>query len=162
MNFIPAANDAWAPTEVARIAPQLLLTPAQWREVADAWPHDLAVGLLLDNDVDVQTLELPLARFATIALRFPKWTDGRAYSQARLLRRRLRWRGELRALGDVVVDMALQLSRTGFDVALLRPGQDPAVARRALHFFDALLPGPFYQGDVREPRPLFLRGQVPA
>ena len=160
MKFIPATSDDWASTEVATIAPRLLLSPAQWRELADSWPQELPVGLLLDNDVDVQTLELPLARFATIALRFPKWTDGRAYSQARLLRRRLRWRGELRAAGDVVVDMALQLSRTGFDVALLRAGQDPAVARRALHFFDALLPGPFYQGDVREPRPLFLRAQV--
>ena len=56
--------------------------------------------------------------------------------------------------------MALQLSRIGFDIALLRAGQDPAVARRALQFFDDLLPGSFYQGDVHEPRPLFLRAEA--
>lgn len=160
MKCISRDTDAWAPTDSPRIAEGLLLTPAQWRELAVQWPAGLPVGLLLDNDVDVQALDLPLARFATIALRFPKWTDGRAYSQARLLRRRLRWHGELRAEGDVVVDMALQLSRTGFDVARLRPGQDPAVASRALGFFQGLLQGSFYQGDVREPRPLFLRGQA--
>ena len=160
MKFVSASADDWTAAETARIAPRQLLSPAQWAEVAASWPDDLPVGLLLDNDVDVQALELPWQRFATIALRFPKWTDGRAYSQARLLRRRLRWHGELRAVGDVVVDMALQLSRTGFDVAALRPGQDPAVARRALQFFDALLPGSFYQGDVHEPRPLFLRTEA--
>ena len=157
MQCIPREVDGWAPTDSPRVAQRLLLTPAQWRELAARWPDSLPAGLLLDNDVDVQSLDLPLGRFATIALRFPKWTDGRAYSQARLLRRRLRWQGELRADGDVVVDMALQLARTGFDVARLRPGQDPAVAARALGFFQGLLQGSFYQGDVREPRPLFLR-----
>ncbi len=160
MKFLTATDDDWAAADTARVAPRQLLSPAQWAEVAARWPAELPVGLLLDNDADVQALGLPLQRFATIALRFPKWTDGRAYSQARLLRRRLRWRGELRAVGDVVVDMALQLSRIGFDIALLRAGQDPAVARRALQFFDDLLPGSFYQGDVHEPRPLFLRAEA--
>ncbi len=160
MRFLAAGADLWTSTDEPAIAPRLLLRPEQWQDVAAAWPQELEVGLLLDNTVDVQRCELPLHRFASIALRFPKWTDGRAYTQARLLRHRLRWQGELRAVGDVVVDMALQLWRTGFDVAQLRAGQDPQVARRALAFFEQLPPAPFYQGDAREPRPLFLRRQA--
>ena len=71
-----------------------------------------------------------LPRLARIALRFPKWTDGRAYSQARLLRVRHRFAGELRAIGDVIPDMAAQLHRTGFDVAVLRAGESIEVAQR--------------------------------
>jgi uncharacterized protein (DUF934 family) len=151
MQFIESTQPAWQ-----QAAQQ---SPEQWR----AAQHPAEAGVLvLDNAADVQALdaELDLKRFAAIVLQFPKWTDGRAYSQARLLRQRLGYRGELRAAGDVVVDMALQLARTGFDVALLREGQRAADGVRSLGFFDGLLgAGPsFYQGDVRETRPAFLRG----
>ena len=163
MRFLPASDDTWRPCSDAHIAAGLLLSPSQWKELAACWPQDLPVGLWLANDVDVQALEgsgMPLAQFATLALHFPKWTDGRAYSQAVLLRRRLGWTGEIRAEGDVVVDMALQLWRCGFDEARLRPGQDPAIARKALRAFDGLAPGSFYQGDARKPLPRFLRNQA--
>ena len=94
-----------------------------------------------------------LPRLRRIALQFPKWTDGRAYSQARLLRVRHRYAGELRATGDVIPDMAAQLHRTGFDAAVLRAGESVDVARRML----ALIPA-FYQGDAIEPRLRFARG----
>ena len=71
-------------------------------------------ALVLPNTADV--LAVPdLAGVATIALQFPKWTDGRAYSQAVLLRGRARWTGELIATGDVVADMLPLLRRCGFD-----------------------------------------------
>jgi uncharacterized protein (DUF934 family) len=89
-----------------------------------------------------------------IALQFPKWTDGRAYSQARLLRARLRFAGEVRASGDVLVDMMPLLQRSGFDAAHLRADQDHATAQRALRFFER----GHYQGDVLQSRPLFARG----
>ncbi len=162
MRILSITDDTWQRAEGAAPAPadQLLLTPAQWREVGATWPTHLAVGLLVGNDDDVQTLGFSLAPFVTIALQFPRWTDGRAYSQARLLRRRLRYTGELRAVGDVVVDVALPLARTGFDAAVLRHGESREAALRALRFFDGLLPAgnPFYQGDAQEPRPLFARG----
>jgi uncharacterized protein (DUF934 family) len=58
----------------------------------------------------------------------------------------------VRAVGDVVVDMMPLLARTGFDAVVLRAGQDQRHAERALGFFTE-----YYQGDVREPRPLFAR-----
>jgi len=74
-------------------------------------------------------------------LQFPKWVDGRAYTQARLLRRRYRFAGEVRAIGDVLVDMVLLLQRTGFDAAVLRRDQSLDAADRALMFFPRPLPG---------------------
>ncbi len=111
------------------------------------------VDLVLANDTDVETIVASLASLASIALVFPKWTDGRAYSQARLLRSRYRFRGEIRATGDVLADMLPLLERTGFDAAALRADQSQAVAERALSFF----PNGHYQADVVVPRPWFTR-----
>ena len=110
----------------------------------DTWiaaRHDLALGtslaaVRLPNDADPTVLEPDLPRLRAIVLQFPKWTDGRAYSQAWLLRARLGWRGEIRATGDVLVDMAPLLRRTGFDAAELRPGQSREAAMQALGYFD--------------------------
>jgi uncharacterized protein (DUF934 family) len=110
------------------------------------------VGVITPNDADIETLAPDLPRLAMVALQFPKWTDGRAYSQARLLRSRYRYPGELRATGDVLVDMVPLLARTGFDVAVLRHDQSPEAAVNTLSFF----PG-HYQADVAEHRPLFAR-----
>ncbi|MQE66263.1 DUF934 domain-containing protein, partial [Vibrio parahaemolyticus] len=55
------------------------------------------------NDADIEELEAGLPRLALVALHFPKWTDGRAYSQALLLRRRYRFAGDIRATGDVLM-----------------------------------------------------------
>ena len=155
MKFIDRSTDPWLllpDSEIAGPAPKRLLTLAQWEAVREHWPADVPVGVLLPNTADVQTLAADLPRIALVALEFPKWVDGRAYSQAHVLRHRLRYAGELRATGDVVVDMMLQLTRTGFDAVVLREGQRQASAERALGFFPA-----FYQGDVVEPRPLFAR-----
>ena len=116
---------------------------------ADAAPADLTLA----NDADLDAALVDLGRVKSIALSFPKWTDGRAYSQARLLRVRHRYTGEIRATGEVVVDMMPLLARSGFDAAALREGEDRAVAERALAF----CPDGHYQGDVIEPRPLFAR-----
>jgi uncharacterized protein (DUF934 family) len=85
-----------------------------------------------------------------IALHFPKWTDGRAYSQARLLRSRLGFAGALWATGEVVVDMLPLLQRSGFSNAQLRAGQDRDAAERALGFFDG-----HYQADLLSKLPAF-------
>jgi uncharacterized protein (DUF934 family) len=154
MKFIDPAHDGWqaATDGDVRPAPQRLLTLAQWQEHRAAWPAALPAGVVVPNDADIETLAADLPRFALIALHFPKWTDGRAYSQARLLRTRLRFRGELRATGEVLVDMLPLLARTGFDTTQLRADQNPAHARRALDFFAG-----HYQGDAAQPLPLFAR-----
>ncbi|MCD0416692.1 MULTISPECIES: DUF934 domain-containing protein [unclassified Rubrivivax] len=102
-----------------------------------------ADALAFDNTVDVLERRDEIAAARAVVLHFPKWTDGRAYSQAVLLRLRLRYAGELIATGEVVGDMLPMLQRCGFDAAQLRADQDPAVALRTLGRF----PGQ-YQGDV--------------
>ena len=162
MQFIQAALDPWrapigefGPHPIPPFAAHSLLTLEQWQAVRADWPAGLPVGLLLDNTVDVETLADDLPRVALVALQFPKWTDGRAYSQAHVLRARLRYAGEVRATGEVLVDMLPLLQRTGFTAVQLKDGQNESSARRQLDIVAA-----HYQGDVRETRPLFAR--VPA
>ena len=127
-----------------------LLTLLQWHGVRSHWPQALPVGVVLANDVEVTEIAADLPRLALVALQFPKWTDGRAYSQARVIRSRYRFRGELRATGEVLVDMLPLLHRTGFDAVAMRADQSRDVAERALAFFRG-----HYQGDAVEGRPLF-------
>lgn len=147
LHLVNPQTDPWRlADEVAepRPAAALLLRPAQWQSMRTRWPAGLAVGVIWPNDQDISALAEDLERLDLIALQFPHWTDGRAYSQARLLRARWRWRGHIRAVGDVIADMAALLWRCGFDSAVLRAGESEAVARRALQQFDA-----YYQPDVR-------------
>ncbi|MFN3377241.1 MAG: DUF934 domain-containing protein [Burkholderiaceae bacterium] len=109
-----------------------------------------ASAVALPNDAD--PLALDLTGVQRIDLHFPKFTDGRAYSQAYLLRRRRGFAGELRATGDVLIDQLVQMARTGFDVAVLRAGVDAADAQRQFDRF-----ADFYQGDAVTPQPLFIR-----
>lgn len=98
---------------------------------------------LLANDEDPLTLKDRVGQLERIELHFPHFTDGRAYSQAYLLRRRLGFKGDLRATGDVLIDQLVQMERTGFSSAVLKEGVDPADARRQFERFPA-----FYQSDA--------------
>jgi uncharacterized protein (DUF934 family) len=156
MKFIDRSTDPWLllpDSEIAGPAPHRLLPLAQWEAVREHWPADVPVGVLLPNTADVEALATDLPRIALVALEFPKWVDGRAYSQAHLLRARLRYAGEVRATGDVVVDMMPLLQRCGVDAVVLREGQRQSSAERALGFF----PMGHYQGDVLQPQPHFAR-----
>ena len=157
MRFIDLQQDPWHPVEgedgaAIAPAPGRLLTLAQWQGVRAEWPRESPVAVAVSNDAAIEDIAEDLPRIALVVLHFPKWTDGRAYSQARLLRARYRYAGAVRATGEVLVDMMPLLSRTGFDEAQLRADQSREVAERALHFF----PG-HYQADVLEQRPLFSR-----
>ena len=102
--------------------------------------------LALANDADPR--EADLTGVTTVLLHFPSFSDGRAFSQAFLLRRRLGFTGDIRAIGDVLVDQLQQMQRSGFTQAVLRADQDLAIAERQLARYTA-----FYQGDavVRQP-----------
>jgi len=119
--------------------------------VSDALP---AHALALANTDDVLALAHGVRSAPAVVLNFPKWTDGRAYSQAVLLRGRLRYAGEIIATGDVVVDMLPLLRRCGFDAARLRADQNPQIAARVMQSLPAPFPG-HYQGDVLGSRPRF-------
>jgi uncharacterized protein (DUF934 family) len=73
------------------------------------------VGVIWPNNRDIDALAPYLGRLAAVALVFPIFRDGRAYSQARLLRERYAWRGELRATGQVLRDQFVFMLRAGFD-----------------------------------------------
>jgi uncharacterized protein (DUF934 family) len=133
-------------------APNLLLSLEQWHAVGEHWPAGLRTGIELSNDFDIALLAADLPRLHLVVLQFPKWVDGRAYSQARLLRSRYRFGGEVRARGEVLVDMLPLLARTGFDAVQLRADQSQPAAERALSFFPA-----HYQGDVAATQPVFAR-----
>jgi uncharacterized protein (DUF934 family) len=159
MRFIDPHHDHWhsaaggdGPRPSPSPADFSLLTLEQWHAVRSYWPASLQVGVVLPNDDDIEVLQPDLPRLALVVLQFPKWTDGRAYTQARLLRTRLRFAGEVRASGEVLVDMLPLLQRTGFDAVQLRTDQSLVSAERALRFFAG-----HYQGDAVEPRPLFTR-----
>lgn len=109
-------------------------------------------ALALDNTADVAQHADAVRAARRIALRFPKWTDGRAYSQARLLRSRLRYDGELIATGEVLVDMLPLLQRSGFDAVQLRADQDRGAAERTLGQCDG-----HYQADLVSKLPLYAR-----
>ncbi len=154
MRFIDPAQDLWRALADGGARPHghLLLSHEQWVARRAEFDGTQPLGLIIPNTLDVELLHGDLPRFALIALQFPKWTDGRAYSQARLLRARLRFPGEVRATGEVLVDMLPLLHRSGFDAVLMRADQSLDSAQRALRFFAG-----HYQGDVHEPRPAFAR-----
>ncbi len=112
-------------------------------------PRELeARRLTLANDVDPR--ESDLTDVDVIELNFPKFSDGRAFSQAFLLRRRLGFTGEIRATGDVLIDQLVQMQRSGFSQAVLRADQDLAHGRALLAHYPA-----FYQGDAVHIAPHF-------
>jgi len=159
MKFVDPHNDRWhaavgedGPMPTPDPGADRLLSLEQWHAVREQWPHHVRAGVVVPNDADIETLEADLPRLALIALQFPKWVDGRAYSQARLLRSRLRYGGEVRATGEVLVDMLPLLHRTGFDAVQLRADQSLESSQRALRFFAS-----HYQGDVHETQPHFAR-----
>ena len=110
-------------------------------------------AVALANDADA--LALPLDGMERVDLHFPNFTDGRAFSQAFLLRRRRGYQGDIRATGDVLVDQLVQMQRTGFSSAVLRDGVDAADAQRQFDLFPA-----FYQGDAVNPLPHFVNDKA--
>ena len=121
---------------------------------ADSALADGQKTLKIDNDADLAALaaEGAFTGIERIELDFPKFTDGRAFSQAVLLRRRHRFTGDLRATGDVLIDQLVQMARSGFSSAVLAPGVDAAAAERQFARYAA-----FYQGDAQQPLPHFAR-----
>ena len=108
----------------------LIVPLALWREHAHALKaRDGGLGVWLDSDEEAEEIGEDVDNFQVIALNFPAFTDGRSYSNARLLRDRYRYKGELRAEGDVLVDQIAFMRRCGFDsFAPAKPLNQVAVA----------------------------------
>jgi uncharacterized protein (DUF934 family) len=126
----------------------VIVSLARWRADRALAGRNGPLGLALKNSEPVQPLADEIHHFELIALEFPKFTDGRAYSQARLLRERLAFTGELRATGQVLPDQLLLMQRCGFDAFELAKGAPLEAWKRAIGAFSV-----FYQpaADGREP-----------
>ena len=97
------------------------------------------VGVRIQSDEEVEALAYDLPRIAVVALVFPKFRDGRAYTSARLLRERFAYAGEVRAVGDVLLEQARFMIRCGFDAFVPADGSTPeewaAAASRYRHVY---------------------------
>ena len=125
----------------------ILLSAARLLEDPDAALRRTAkVGVIWPNSRDIDDLVPYLDRLAAVALVFPTFRDGRAYSQARLLRERFAWRGELRATGQVLRDQFVFMLRAGFDAFEVKKQSDAEAFAQTVKRYSV-----FYQptGDGR-------------
>lgn len=119
---------------------------------SDLASHQGKVGVRVDPEDDLGQLVPHLAQVALVAIQFPKFGDGRGYSKARLLRERHSFKGELRAVGEVLGDQLFYMHRCGFDAYELVEGKDVEAALRCLRDFSVT-----YQAATDDPRPLYRR-----
>ena len=121
-----------------------------YREELEEYQGEIAIWL--DSDEDASDIGPDLHSLPMIALNFPVFSDGRSYTNARELRENLDYKGEVRAIGDVLRDQLFYMARCGFDAFALRYDQDPEACLAAFNDFKTS-----YQSTVTEPVPLFRR-----
>jgi uncharacterized protein (DUF934 family) len=141
-DFVRVADDAPLPDDGA-----VIVTGARFLAEAQALlKRDAPVGVSWPNNKAVDDLAPWLGRVALVALVFPSFRDGRGYSQARILRERYTFAGELRATGQVLRDQFLFMLRAGFDSFEVSKDADAAAFIESIGTFDV-----FYQptGDGR-------------
>ena len=112
------ADDPWAGRDI--------ISFGEWQERKAGGTLPAPVGLRIEPGFDIEAVSLDLTAIALIMISFPKFTDGRGYSMGWLLRRRLGYRGEMRAVGDVLYDQMQLMVRCGFDAFEI---VDPATLR---------------------------------
>jgi uncharacterized protein (DUF934 family) len=134
--YLRILDDAPVPDDGAVLVPAARLLA----DAAELSQRTGATGVLWPNDRSVGQLAPYLHRLALIALVFPNFRDGRAYSQARILRERFAFRGELRATGEVLRDQFVFLRRAGFNAFEVRKPADAAALRETLRRYSV-----FYQ-----------------
>ena len=120
-------------SEISETGGNVIVTLARWAAERDALlASHPAVGVLVPNTADIEAVYPQIQDRPLIALQFPAFADGRALSQAVVLRKRLGFRGELRAVGDVIRDLVFWLGRCGFDTIVPRQDQRLEDCRAAL------------------------------
>lgn len=148
-SWVHLGDDEPVPAERVDVTVTLRRFSAE-REALSA--HVGQVGVRLHPADDVDPLLSELLPLPLLAIEFPRFTDGRGYTLGRLLRERHGYRGELRAVGNVLRDQLLYMHRCGFDAFELQPGKS---IHEALEAFGEL--SVRYQAAADDPRPLFRR-----
>jgi uncharacterized protein (DUF934 family) len=131
---------------------KVIVPLAVWQAQGAALAGRPDVGVWIASDERPEALKGELDRFAVVAVDFPKFTDGRGYSIAYNLRMRLGYKGELRAIGDVLRDQLFQMQRTGFDAFATRQDRNINDALKGLTDFSEV-----YQTSVDIKSPLYRR-----
>jgi uncharacterized protein (DUF934 family) len=131
---------------------KVIVPLAVWQSQREALAARAQVGVWFASDERPEVLKGELDRFAVVGVDFPKFTDGRGYSIAYNLRMRLGYKGELRAIGDVLRDQLFQMHRCGFDAFATRQDRNISDALKGLTDFSEV-----YQASVDEKAPLFRR-----
>jgi len=147
--------DAAAVAALAIPAGKIIVPLAAWLAQRDALAARLAageIGVWLAPDEQPETLQADLAQLPVVAVDFPKFTDGRGYSIAYNLRRRLQYQGQLRAIGDVLRDQLFSMYRVGFNAYATRADRSISDALKGLSDFSET-----YQASVDQQQPLFRR-----
>ena len=137
---------------VAVPAGKLIVPLTVWLAQRGALAARADIGVWIGADERPETLKDDLARFAVVAVDFPKFTDGRGFSIAYNLRMRLGFGGELRAIGDVLRDQLFSMQRVGFNAFATRPDRSIDDALKGLTDFSET-----YQASVDQKVPLFRR-----
>jgi len=131
----------------------ILLSLEQWQQFSDQLSqHNGELGLWLEGNAEIDTVIDSLQQLSLIAIKFPKFVDGRGFSLARLLRERYNYNGELRAIGEFIRDQLYLLKRCGFNAFQLTEDQDLSEASKSLSDFSET-----YQVSADQQEPLFRR-----
>lgn len=140
------------PQSVAVPSGKVIVPLKVWQAQRAALQNRAGLGVWLASHERAENLQNDLARFAVIAVDFPRFADGRGYSIAYHLRARMGYRGELRAIGDVLRDQLFYMQRVGFDTFAPRADKDMHEALKGLSDFSLT-----YQASADEKLPLFRR-----
>ena len=143
-----------APESVAIPSGKIIVPLKVWQAQRELLQHRAELGVWLNSDERAEDLQNDVAKFSVIAVNFPKFADGRSYSIAHHVRARLGYRGELRAIGDVLRDQLFYMQRVGFDAFVPRPDKDIRETLKGLSDFSLT-----YQASSDEALPLFMRVQ---
>jgi uncharacterized protein (DUF934 family) len=140
------------PEAVAVPEGKVIVPLTVWLAQKDVLAQRAELGVWIAADERFEALKGDADRFAVIAVDFPKFSDGRGYSIAYNVRKRLGYAGELRAIGDVLRDQLFSMSRVGFNAYATRQDRSIHDALKGLTVFSET-----YQASVDQPLPLFRR-----
>lgn len=146
------------PASVSVADGKVIVPFAVWQAQRTSLAQRPQLGVWLASSAQASDIAADLTHFAVVGIDFPKFSDGRGFSIAYNLRRRLAYQGEIRAIGDVLRDQLFYMKRVGFDAYEVRADKDIHDALKGLSVFSET-----YQDSLDQKQPLFRRterGQV--
>jgi len=144
-------TNSWAliQDDSADFSQQNIMIPAMyWLENQELFSDRTDVSIWFSGDADLSLFKGKLTNIPVIGINFPAFADGRGYSLARLISEREDYKGELRAIGDVLIDQLYFMKRCGFTTYLLKEGLSP---KKAINYFETFNAPYQLAADIKEP-----------